>query len=407
MQPHRKAPTVSPLARLDRLARLPLRFGRSKDEAALHAAIVTEAARLLGAQRVLLTLQAGTRLAGCKLPAAERAEGLLRAVGPWLTEALHTGESRLRHGPAGAAPVEQRSCLVAPLLAPQGALGCLYVDLEGAQGRFDEADRALLTTLAAMAAAAQNSLRSASASLEYQVAISQVLRVISESPTDVAPVFEAIMDSGMRLFQAQLMAIFRYDGRLIHFAAHRNWPSEALAQAQKLYPVPADERTLAGRAILSGKAIAVADTQAERHYTPALLAKKTNAPVMMRVSREEESYFGRARTNMVGRARAGFAKDGRILALDLFIVQDNGPYGPMGDHRSAGNAASLIYQPAAMRWRAVNVLTNTPPRSRLSTMDLGTGVLRHRSVCPLARVTSGASQLQGSQGALVIRLLRS
>ncbi len=33
---------------------------------------------------------------------------------------------------------------------------------------------------------------------------------------------------------------------------------------------------------------------------PALLSKKANAPVMMRVSREEESYFGRARTNMVG-----------------------------------------------------------------------------------------------------------
>ena len=97
---------------------------------------------------------------------------------------------------------------------------------------------------------------------------------------------------------------------------------------------------------------------------PALLSKKANAPVMMRVSREEESYFGRARTNMVGRARVGFKKDGRIAALDLFIVQDNGPYGPMGDHRSAGNAASLIYQPAAMRWRAVNVLTNTPPRTQ-------------------------------------------
>jgi CO/xanthine dehydrogenase Mo-binding subunit len=36
----------------------------------------------------------------------------------------------------------------------------------------------------------------------------------------------------------------------------------------------------------------------------------------------------------------------------------------MGDHRSAGNAASLIYQPPAMRWRAINVLTNTPPRSQ-------------------------------------------
>ncbi len=97
---------------------------------------------------------------------------------------------------------------------------------------------------------------------------------------------------------------------------------------------------------------------------PALLSKKANAPVMMRVSREEESYFGRARTNMVGRAKLGFRKDGRITALDLFIVQDNGPYGPMGDHRSAANAASLIYQPLAMRWRAINVLTNTPPRTQ-------------------------------------------
>jgi CO/xanthine dehydrogenase Mo-binding subunit len=97
---------------------------------------------------------------------------------------------------------------------------------------------------------------------------------------------------------------------------------------------------------------------------PALLSKKANAPVMMRISREEESYIGRTRTNMIGRAKVGFQKDGRITALDLFIVQDSGPYGPMGDHRSAGNAASLIYQPPAMRWRAVNVLTNTPPHTQ-------------------------------------------
>jgi xanthine dehydrogenase molybdenum-binding subunit len=97
---------------------------------------------------------------------------------------------------------------------------------------------------------------------------------------------------------------------------------------------------------------------------PALLARKANAPVMMRITREEEHFIGRARTGMVGRAKAGFRKDGRITALDLFIVEDNGPYGPMGDHRSAGNAASLIWQPLAMRWRGVAVLTNTPPRSQ-------------------------------------------
>src|SRR5262245_23143697 len=97
---------------------------------------------------------------------------------------------------------------------------------------------------------------------------------------------------------------------------------------------------------------------------PAMLSKKTGMPVMMRISREEELYFGRARTGMVGRARAGFSKDGRITALDLFIVEDNGPYGPMGDYRSAANAASLIWQPPAMRWRGVAVVTNTPPRSQ-------------------------------------------
>ena len=39
---------------------------------------------------------------------------------------------------------------------------------------------------------------------------------------------------------------------------------------------------------------------------PALLSKKAGAPVMMRISREEEHYIGRARTGMVGRAKAGF-----------------------------------------------------------------------------------------------------
>jgi xanthine dehydrogenase molybdenum-binding subunit len=97
---------------------------------------------------------------------------------------------------------------------------------------------------------------------------------------------------------------------------------------------------------------------------PALLSRKAGQPVMMRISREEEHYIGRARTGMVGRARAGFRKDGRLTALDLFIVEDNGSYGPMGDYRSAASAASLIWQPLAMRWRGVAVLTNTPPRSQ-------------------------------------------
>ncbi|MFN7984097.1 MAG: xanthine dehydrogenase family protein molybdopterin-binding subunit [Vicinamibacterales bacterium] len=95
---------------------------------------------------------------------------------------------------------------------------------------------------------------------------------------------------------------------------------------------------------------------------PALLAKKANAPVMMRMSREDEHYIGHARTNMTGRVKVGFRADGRITALDLFILQDNGARGERGDHRAAGQAVSLLYQPETMRWRAINVLTNTPTR---------------------------------------------
>ena len=100
---------------------------------------------------------------------------------------------------------------------------------------------------------------------------------------------------------------------------------------------------------------------------PALLAKKTNAPVMMRISREEETFIGRARPSFQGRMRVGFSKEGRITALDMFVVCDNGPYDAVGDSPSSGRIVSLLYQPQAMRWRGVTVLTNTPPRSAQSS----------------------------------------
>ena len=95
---------------------------------------------------------------------------------------------------------------------------------------------------------------------------------------------------------------------------------------------------------------------------PALLSKRLNAPVMMRIDRETEHYIGGARPAMHGRLKVGFAKDGRITALDMFVVNENGPYEPVGDTGTSGRMVSLLYQPQAMRWRGVSVLTNTPPR---------------------------------------------
>jgi xanthine dehydrogenase molybdenum-binding subunit len=100
---------------------------------------------------------------------------------------------------------------------------------------------------------------------------------------------------------------------------------------------------------------------------PALLAKKTSTPVMMRISREEETFIGRARPSFQGRMKVGFSKEGRIAALDMFVICDNGPYDSVGDAPSSGRIVSLLYQPQAMRWRGLTVLTNTPPRSAQSS----------------------------------------
>jgi len=99
---------------------------------------------------------------------------------------------------------------------------------------------------------------------------------------------------------------------------------------------------------------------------PALLSKKLNAPVMMRISREEEHFIGRARPSVQGRMKIGFAKDGRITAIDMFTVCNSGAYDAQGDGASAARIVSLLYQAPAMRQRAISVMTNTPPRSAQS-----------------------------------------
>jgi CO/xanthine dehydrogenase Mo-binding subunit len=99
---------------------------------------------------------------------------------------------------------------------------------------------------------------------------------------------------------------------------------------------------------------------------PALLSRKLNAPVMMRISREEEHFIGRARPGIAGRMKIGFAKDGRITALDMYTVTNAGSYDASGDGGSAARIVSLLYQPQTMRWRGVTVMTNTPPRSAQS-----------------------------------------
>jgi len=52
-----------------------------------------------------------------------------------------------------------------------------------------------------------------------ETAASEILQVISQSPTDVQPVLDVIAERAVKLCEGESCAVFRYDGTLQHFAA--------------------------------------------------------------------------------------------------------------------------------------------------------------------------------------------
>ncbi len=160
--PHLKFDAGTLREPFERLADAGLRMNELRSAEALQDFLIDEATELCGAERVLLVLEgeAGApHIAGSELPPGERADELLAAIAPWLDDARRTRAATLRHGPAGADEADQRSCLVAPLIAQQRLLGHVYADIEGIYGRFSDSDRDLLAMLAAQAAVALDNAR--------------------------------------------------------------------------------------------------------------------------------------------------------------------------------------------------------------------------------------------------------
>jgi CO/xanthine dehydrogenase Mo-binding subunit len=91
--------------------------------------------------------------------------------------------------------------------------------------------------------------------------------------------------------------------------------------------------------------------------------------------------------------KVGFAKDGRITALDMFVINENGPYEPQGDTGQSGTQVSLLYQPQAMRWRGVSVLTNTPPRRAQSQPGGMQGIVLMEPILAKAARKLGVDQV--------------
>jgi hypothetical protein len=79
--------------------------------------------------------------------------------------------------------------------------------------------------------------------LAHQTATSEVLSVISRSPADAQPVFNAIVESAARLCGAIFSVVYLYDGDRLRIAATNNWTPEAKNLSHALHQLKRPERS--------------------------------------------------------------------------------------------------------------------------------------------------------------------
>ena len=107
--------------------------------------------------------------------------------------------------------------------------------------------------------------------IQQQTATSEVLRIIHRSPADTQPVFNAIVESAVRLSGAIFCVLYLYDGDRMRIGATSNFSSEAISRIQEIQELKRPERShLAGRAILERAIVHVHDALEDPEYSREL-----------------------------------------------------------------------------------------------------------------------------------------
>jgi GAF domain-containing protein len=185
-----------------------------------------------------------------------------------------------------------RTILSVPLLREGASMGTIVLR-RAEMNPFTDKQIALLHTFADQAVIAIENVRlfselqeknraltaahaQVSEALEQQTATSEILRVISHSPTDVRPVFDVIVERAVRLCGARFGRVYRYDGRLIHMVAGYGLGAVGLGVVQQVFPRPASDETIVGRVILTREPALMRDIEREEGV-PALSRRMIEA----------------------------------------------------------------------------------------------------------------------------------
>ena len=160
-----------------------------------------------------------------------------------------------------------RTFLAAPMLKEDELIGLFSLYRQEVRP-FTDKQIALVTNFAAQAVIAientrlLNELRE---SLQQQTATSEVLLVISSSPGDLQPVFEAMLEKAVRICDAKFGNIYRWDGSAMHLVAAHNTPP-AFAEARRRSALFSGPKTAMGRMVATNATVHVIDAAADEAY---------------------------------------------------------------------------------------------------------------------------------------------
>jgi GAF domain-containing protein len=168
-----------------------------------------------------------------------------------------------------------RTILGAPLLRDGEPIGVISLSRNRVQP-FTGRQIELVRTFADQAVIAMENARlltETREALEKQTATAEILRVISRSPTDVQPTFDAIAASATKLCGAASGGVFRFDGSLIHFVAHYGWTDGELEAVHQAFPMAPGRGGVTARAIMTQQVVHVADIAEDLDYAAPSLAR--------------------------------------------------------------------------------------------------------------------------------------